>query len=294
MNILWCSVERNIEVSVLAYYRAAIPRAFSAGWHWAVGQGLYLTILLATGLLIFAIIYSVIQALRRVHSWADAVSNIHHAIADFFGAAIIATLITLLILFMVFLVMDAPLQINLANKKITDLNQRLNSVENDKEITIEKLKGEKDSEIAILQARVKELESPNIAYSVSALELEASLDLNNVENTFELRPKVTNQVNRVLHLQIRRLTVEYASKTIMFDDPRDYIIRPGATITFYPNKGLSRDEFDQLPYETLAKLTCSTAYGEAGKPYSRLNTKVFIVTVSKMLWRKRQQPQRVG
>jgi hypothetical protein len=193
---------------VVSYYRAAIPRAFLAGWHWAVGQGLYLTILLATVVLILAVVYSIIQALRRVHSWADAVGDIHHAAADFFVVAIISTIVGLLILSIVFLVRDAPLQVNLADRRIEDLTQRLNSVENDKQIEIKKLKDQKDGEIANLQARIHELEHPSIAYSVSASGLESSLDPNNARNTLEIRPNVINQINKVLHFQLRSITID--------------------------------------------------------------------------------------
>jgi hypothetical protein len=107
----------NGTISISSYYGEALPRAFWAGWNWAFGQGLLLTILLG----ISALVYAMIRAFRRSHSWQAAGSHISQALLDFLIAGIGAGSIVSIILFAWFFVQDAPKQIAIRDQRIAEL-----------------------------------------------------------------------------------------------------------------------------------------------------------------------------
>ena len=82
--------------------------------------GLLLTILLGIGAVICASLYAVIRAMRRSHSWSDAMNHVWRAIADFLIAGFGAIVIVLIFLFVVFFIRDAPNQLGNANNEITN------------------------------------------------------------------------------------------------------------------------------------------------------------------------------
>jgi hypothetical protein len=114
-------VYNEVTISLGSYYGAAIPRAFWAGWDWAFGQGLLLTILLGIGALFCAILYALIRAIRRSHSWQAALSHVGQALGDFLIAGVGAVAIVLLCLFGWFFVHDAPKQIAQREQRIAEL-----------------------------------------------------------------------------------------------------------------------------------------------------------------------------
>jgi hypothetical protein len=114
-------VYNEVTISLGSYYGAAIPRAFWAGWDWAFGQGLLLTILLGIGALFCTILYALIRAIRRSHSWQAALSHVGQALGDFLIAGVGAVAIVLLCLFGWFFVHDAPKQIAQREQRIAEL-----------------------------------------------------------------------------------------------------------------------------------------------------------------------------
>jgi ABC-type Fe3+ transport system permease subunit len=119
------AVAQEPAISLGSYYGAAIPRTFWAGWDWAFGQGLGLTILLGCGAVLAAAAYAVIRAWRRSHSWADAINGIKHAITDFLISGIGAIVIVLIGLFVWFFIKDAPTQMDKAYRQIETLHQKI-------------------------------------------------------------------------------------------------------------------------------------------------------------------------
>jgi len=115
-------VDQKPAISFGSYYGAAIPRAFWAGWDWAFGQGLGLTILLGCGAVASAAVYALIRAWRRSHSWADARKGVRHATADFLISGVGAIVIVLVGLFVWFFVNDAPTQIESLREKLVALS----------------------------------------------------------------------------------------------------------------------------------------------------------------------------
>jgi hypothetical protein len=110
----------KIDPSILSYYEIAIPRAFWAGWDWAIGQGLLLTILLGIGSVICASLYAVIRSMKRSLSWSDAMNHVGQAVADFLIAGFGAIVIVMMFLFVIFFVRDAPNQLANAKDEITN------------------------------------------------------------------------------------------------------------------------------------------------------------------------------
>jgi hypothetical protein len=111
-------------VSLVSYYGTAIPRSFWAGWDWAIAQGLLLTIFLGLGAVVCGSLFAVIRAMRRSHSWADAMESVWRLIADFFLAGIGAIVAGLISLFVYFFIQDAPQQISALTKRVEELTPK--------------------------------------------------------------------------------------------------------------------------------------------------------------------------
>jgi hypothetical protein len=123
-------MDKEPAISLGSYYGAAISRSFAAGWDWAIGQGLTLTILLGIGAVVCASLYAVIRAFRRSHSWTDAMNSVGKAIRDFLVAGVGAVIVMLVIMFGWFFVRDAPEQLNAANARAKNSEQRLKELTN--------------------------------------------------------------------------------------------------------------------------------------------------------------------
>src|SRR6202035_38829 len=113
-----CLMDREPTISLVAYYAAAISRAFWAAWDLALGQGLLLTILLGVGALVCASGYAMIRAWRRSHPWQAQVGQ---AFIDFLIAGVGAVVIMLALLFGWFFIQDAPHQIAQRDARIAAL-----------------------------------------------------------------------------------------------------------------------------------------------------------------------------
>jgi hypothetical protein len=136
---------------LLDYYVGAFTRSWSAAWLWATGQGILLTWLLAVGLSIASIAIAVGRAAIKYHSWQEAKNHVGNTLADFAGVVVLSSIITLIILFGVFFVRDAPDQIAAANKAIDNLKS-----ENAKAIT--ELKAKYEDDIGQLNKKIVELQ----------------------------------------------------------------------------------------------------------------------------------------
>jgi hypothetical protein len=260
-------------VTVFSYYRLAITRAFWEAWDWAVGQGLYLTILLAIGLLIIAVVYSTLQALRRVHSWADVMSDIGHAITDFFTASIVAAVIALLIVFIVFFIKDAPSQVSQANIRIAELENRLKTVAGDKRAALADLQDRKDRELAQARAEINELRLRvgSHAYALG-VSFSASRDLTNSDNTVEIRTRISNTNTPPLAWFLRSLSIHLANKVISDANAGPFTLNSGESTTWFPHRGLTMDEYLAANRETNGTLTYDILYGSPNAPYDRRAT----------------------
>jgi hypothetical protein len=109
-------------ISLASYYEAAIPRAFSAGWDWAVSQGIKLTLVIVVANVIFGAL--LVVAMRRrfnseaIHRWWRWTWETPVALVG-------ALTITTLILFLWFFINDAPKQLSEAREQIDGLTQRV-------------------------------------------------------------------------------------------------------------------------------------------------------------------------
>jgi hypothetical protein len=108
---------------MLAYYQGAISRSWWAAWDWATKQGILLTWSLAAAVLFCAIVFTAFRALRRYHSWSQAMSEVRTAIMDFVLSAIAGTAVLFAALFGVFFVSDAPeqIQVRIHNEQINTI-----------------------------------------------------------------------------------------------------------------------------------------------------------------------------
>jgi hypothetical protein len=128
---------------MIEYYQSALSRAWLATWDWTAGQGILLTWALAVCALICAVVFTVVRAHRKHHSWSDAMKDVRTAVGNFVLSAIATTVVFLLILFAVFFVRDAPEQARLAKTTIAQVGH-------DSSTTIEGLK----AEIANLKSQI--------------------------------------------------------------------------------------------------------------------------------------------
>jgi hypothetical protein len=146
-------VDTEQPITFTSYYASAIPRAFWAGWDWAVAQGLYLTLLLGVGAVVCATLYAVIRAMRRSHSWADAWNHVGQSIRDFFIAGVGAVVFMLLFMLVVSFVQDAPVQLQKAREKIAGWHKAW-----------EKQAAEDRSQIKSLEAKIAKASQANFHF----------------------------------------------------------------------------------------------------------------------------------
>ncbi len=95
-----------------SYYHDAALRSFYAAVAWASAQGIVLTAVFAISELVCAILFAGVQALRRKHSWQNAKYDIKVALKDFFGAFLLIAAASIIGVFVIFFMKDAPNAIN--------------------------------------------------------------------------------------------------------------------------------------------------------------------------------------
>ena len=143
------------------YYHDATGRSWDAAWEWATGQGIYLTWLFAIGVVACAAIYATIRAVRKHHSWGDAMSEVRRAIKDFILAAIGASAFVLLLLFVVFFVRDAPTKMMALEKQLNDQDLKhtseLEHLRSENQSALSQLKDENNSAVEKLNIEIADL-----------------------------------------------------------------------------------------------------------------------------------------
>ena len=137
---------------MLSYYESALGRSWTSTWAWATGQGIYLTWLLGLGVLVAAVCFALIRAIRKHHSWSDAMKDARKAVQDFFFAMVISSSLALAVLFMVFFVQDAPTQLALANGE-------LDALRNQTAKNIDQLTANNANVVSQLKAQIADLQS---------------------------------------------------------------------------------------------------------------------------------------
>jgi len=142
--------------TMLAYYQEAVSRSWVGAWEWATGQGIYLTWLLGFCVLTCAVVFAVFRAIRKHHSWRNAMNDARKAVQDFFLAMVVSSIVVLTILFMGFFVRDAPVQIALAKDAIRSLKTDNAKAIEQLNATIADLQSKLDDRDAQRQERTKQ------------------------------------------------------------------------------------------------------------------------------------------
>ena len=216
-------------LGVGSYYWAAIPRAFWSAWEWAIGQGLLLTILLALALLVCATAYALMRVLRRRHSWDHAMEEVGRALRDFLVAGLAASAVALLILFGIFFVRDAPTELGKLQTEVAGWKKAWED------------QAQKDAtELSKLRLT---LSGAEIAYGVSVVKIEPSFDLKNSNDTLELRPVLKNNTSTAIRWRVSRYDLQVPSRQMTSTDRASSVAAGGDVMTFFPNIGLSMEQF---------------------------------------------------
>jgi hypothetical protein len=152
----------------LTYYYEAFKRCALAAWDWATGQGLYLTWMIAVGVVISAVLYAVMRAVRKHHTWEDAFGNIRKSVEEFIFVVFAGTFIALVLLFFTFFVRDAPERLAAEQAAVSTLRadnlraladlegkDSLLAIEHEK--AMRRLEAEKQNDINRLNAEISEL-----------------------------------------------------------------------------------------------------------------------------------------
>ena len=103
--------------SLVSYYAAAIPRAFWAGWEWASGQGILLTLTGAVATILVATAGMFIATRPK--------RTVLHNFGRLFIEAVAVFALMAVMIFGVFFISDAPAQLAAANQKVSDLQEKL-------------------------------------------------------------------------------------------------------------------------------------------------------------------------
>src|SRR5215472_7784064 len=111
-------------MTVWSYYSEAIPRAFSHAYDWAVGQGLWLTILMTIATSLFAGLRLLrpgwlgrTKGANGIHNWGR--STVETSITLIGGVGVL-----LCLAFVWAFVQDAPEQVSLLREQLRDAQQR--------------------------------------------------------------------------------------------------------------------------------------------------------------------------
>ena len=138
------------------YYQGAVSRSWMASWEWVTAQGIYLTWLLGSGVLICAVSFAIFRAIKKHHSWGNAMNDARKAVQDFFLAMVVSSILILAILFAVFFVKDAPIQAELTKSKIETLNAENAKSTDQLKATIADLQSKLDERDAQRQERAQQ------------------------------------------------------------------------------------------------------------------------------------------
>jgi hypothetical protein len=118
------------------------------------------------------------------------------------------------------------------------------------------------------------------AYALALEEIAPSLDLNNLENTLELRPKFRNVANGPMRVLIDRMDVRLEDR---FYQARiaNFVIPRAVQRTVLTNFGFRREAFDAFPSRARGTIELSILYGHPEDRYSRRSTKILRIDVFK-------------
>jgi hypothetical protein len=86
-------------------------------------------------------------------------------------------------------------------------------------------------------------------------------DETNSDNEVEIRPVITNVASIPLSWYLTALSVDILGKRIARDNRGPHIIRPGQSMVWYFDEGLSHPEYLGLSRETHARVNYEIAYG---------------------------------
>jgi hypothetical protein len=102
-----------------------------------------------------------------------------------------------------------------------------------------------------------------------SFEFEPSLDRSNNVNTLEMRTKIINVADRALSYTWKVISTKIGDKQSLDGDTGPFILRRGTQATWFPGRGLTREEYDALQRETVGSLHYEVLYGVAGEPHDR-------------------------
>ena len=98
----------------------------------------------------------------------------------------------------------------------------------------------------------------------------SSFDSNNNDNAVEIRTIILNKADTALSWVLRLMEIRLGNKVLVDKESGPFIIHRGEAFTWFPNKGLSLDEYNSLIRETIGSLHFEILYGHAELPHDRI------------------------
>lgn len=93
----------------------------------------------------------------------------------------------------------------------------------------------------------------------------------NEENMLEVRTDITNKSDVPISWYLKNLKTSMEHYKLSEDiDKGPYTLHRGSTTTWFPNRGLSKQQYTSLPRENLGELFYEIEYGVPGEPRDRL------------------------
>lgn len=106
-------------------------------------------------------------------------------------------------------------------------------------------------------------------------------DWKNVANMLELRLLLQNSTSLPLKFLVQDYRLAFNGVVIRQANSSSSVMGSNAQMTYFPNRGLSKLQFDQVPERCVGTLVYEIAYGHPDLGYSRLVTKELRVELFK-------------
>jgi hypothetical protein len=116
------------------YYHDAILRSFHTAIDWALAQGIALSAALSVSAVVWTVTFTGVRALRRKHSWLNAKDEANIALKNFGVGFAASALLSILLIFAIFFIRDAPLREANLRKTLDSFQEEIENLRSQAEV----------------------------------------------------------------------------------------------------------------------------------------------------------------
>jgi hypothetical protein len=139
-----------------------------------------------------------------------------------------------------------------------------------------------------LEAEILQLKQVDYAHGLGLTQVQPSVDLGNLKNSLELRLQLSNSVAAPLKFVVDRYVQTIGEKEVVTKSANPAVIPKAGQMTFFPNVGFSKTDYDSFRERETGTLAFTIVYGPPNGPYSRRMAKTLHISVFKRPDRKKK------